>query len=129
MVEKLVIDNFYEEGEEIPKNGGYTYTEQKMFLIHTMWLEEDYKQLSRWFEWVMTVRTFMTLTPFDTPKASVYPVEIKVPPCGIDNPTCVMTVHHSGRIMFIEERANVNDTANGWPDSVTYLKDEDIDWQ
>jgi len=81
----------------------------------------------------MIVRTYMTLKPFNTEEATVYPVEIKVPACGIDNPNCVMTIQHTGQIIFIEERANAPTTANpqgtnDFPDNIVYLKDEDIDW-
>jgi len=135
----LILDGFISEGEEL-RTRAYTYTEQTLFLMHTLWLEDNFRQLSRWFEWNVIIRTYMTLKPMYTEPATVYPVEIKVPPCGKTG-SCVMTVQHSGQIIFIEERANgpvvLDDTVtppeystgtDGYPNNVVYLTDDQIDW-
>lgn len=134
MVEKLAEEKFYPEGREIQRGRGTTYIETEFFILHTFWLEPKQApgssgQLSRWFEWNLLVRTYTQVVPFGVDDVQVYPVEIKVPPCGIDQPKCVMTVHHTGAMMFIEERKNVGDTASGWPQTVTYLADAEIDWE
>lgn len=65
----------------------------------------------------------MNVIPFGTEKATVVPVEIKVPPCA---GTCILSIQHSGKIVFIEER-DVN-AANFPAMPITTLKDDKIDW-
>lgn len=122
MIEKLQLDAFYDKNPAVKNDkGGYEYEEWMAYLMHTIWLTES-NTLSRWFEWYLTIRTYTTLKPTNTKKASVYPVEIKVPVCD----DCIMTVTHSGQIKFHEER-DVN--AAGFPNTNPMVyRAEGCDW-
>jgi len=98
-----------------------------MYMMHVLILDTT-NTATRWFEWSITVATYLNLVPFETPKATVIPVEIKTPLCGdgVSGPQCVLTVKHSGIMEFVEER--VVDAAD-YPGTVTYLEDDAIDWE
>jgi len=118
MMEKLEVDKF--AVKNAVTTSGLPYEEFRTFLMHTIWLTES-NSLSRWFEWHMTVRTYTVITTGKTPRASVYPYEITGPPCK----DCIMSITHSGSMIFYEERDR---TAADFPDTspMVYLKD--CDW-
>jgi len=118
MMEKLEVDKF--AVKNAVTTSGLPYEEFRTFLMHTIWLTES-NSLSRWFEWHMTVRTYTVITTGKTPRASVYPYEITGPPCK----DCIMSITHSGSMIFYEERDR---TAADFPNTspMVYLKD--CDW-
>jgi len=143
MLEKLQVDKFYDysDADILRKSPrGYTYEETPFFFMHTIWIRDESEMgktvqketwkgdtLSRWFEWFMTVRTYTSLVPFGAQDAAeVIPVEIKGPICD----KCIMTIKHSGNLVFMEERVVPADDAEWKSKPIVYRADKGLgcDW-
>lgn len=91
--------------------------------MHTIWIRDESEMgktafkdvwkgdtLSRWFEFYVTIQSYTSVLPFGAEEpASVIPVEIKAPPC----PDCVLTITHTGILIFMEERFYEKTSATG----------------
>jgi len=116
MIEKLQADGFYPATGNVVVNNvtGVEHEEWRAYLLHTIWLSQT-DTLSRWFEWSILMRTYTELKPFKSNKYQVSASEIKGPICK----DCEMSVTHSGKVVFVEERDTT--AGSGYPTTITFL--------